>query len=167
MQLPLGITWQPHLRRGADAQVPPASDPPAVPEGIVRLKGELGATPLAQALPAFHSSIEAQGGDCIAEFPVEADLLDKRILSILIVKAAKAKGNGYRWFGLSVGQTLRALGMRPTSENVCMVKRAYTALERYGRAYPLHGARRVKWFPSTRAVEHHAFKQQGKLEGFL
>lgn len=102
----------------------------------------------------------------MSEFPVEADLLDVRILNLLVVRASKAEGNGYRWFGLSVGQTMRALGMEATRGNVCAVRRAYNSLKLGGRAYRTHGSKRVKWFPSTKEVMRHAIDQTG-LEDYL
>ncbi len=95
----------------------------------------------------------------VADFPPGADLLDHRILNLLIARATHAEHNGYGWYGFNVGQTLRALGMRPTRENVCKVRSAYRILEREGRAYPLHGSRKVKWFPSSREVVRDAVGQ--------
>lgn len=96
----------------------------------------------------------------------EADLLDRRILNLLIRRAIRADGNGCGWFGLSVGKTLRALGMKPTRKNVCDVNSAYRILEREGKAYPMHGSLHVKWYPSTNEIIHHAFGQ-ANLEAWM
>lgn len=95
---------------------------------------------------------------------IDAELLDRRILNLLIRKAIHAEGNGCGWFGLSVGQTLRALGMKLTRKNMGEVRSAYSILEREGKAYSMHGSVRVKWYPSTREIEHHAFGQANLKE---
>lgn len=95
---------------------------------------------------------------------IDAELLDRRILDLLIRKAIHAEGNGCGWFGLSVGQTLHALGMKLTRKNIGEVRSSYRILEREGKAYSMHGSLRVKWYPSTKEIVHHAFGQANLKE---
>lgn len=91
------------------------------------------------------------------------DLLDMRLLRVLIKRSRKMAARGVPWCGLKAAIICQELGMIYTRGNATAISHELVSLEKRGLARREATSRAARWFPTSKAITLDGFGEWAQV----